>query len=96
MALLGYRIDSTKFSRLALLPMVDRSGPTLPPVPLMVWHFRHWASLVRLAAINLAAAVDVAFGGVNKAGMLGSFFGSSGGGALKTWPAFWRMSGKGL
>ena len=33
MALLGYRIDSNRFSRLAFLPIIDRSGPTEPPTP---------------------------------------------------------------
>src|SRR5215213_9759739 len=69
-ALLGKRIDSNRFSRLAFLPITDRSGPTAPPTPRTVWHFRHWVAPVRLAAssfLPLAAsplrAASTAIGG---------------------------------
>ena len=37
---LGQTTDSTISSGLAVLPMVDRSGPTVPPAPPTLWHDR--------------------------------------------------------
>src|SRR6266487_2337631 len=49
-ALLGSRIDSSRFSRPAFLPIIDRSGPMLPPCPRTMWHLAHCMSFFMLAA----------------------------------------------
>ena len=94
MALLGRRIDSYRFSRLAFLPIIDRSGPTWPPAPRIVWHLRHCMSFLALAAssvLPLAASptrlASTAIGG--------SFFGSILGGGGNRASALSCRSGRG-
>src|SRR6516225_1217642 len=76
--------------------MTDRSGPTLPPTPLIVWHFRHWASLLTLARISRSPRLTLPLR-ASRARRPGRFFGSSlPFGAGNAISALLRRSGYGL
>src|SRR5258706_9065591 len=95
MALLGNRMDSKRFSRLAFLPITDKSGPTLPPTPWIVWHLRHCKLLLRLTASNSLPRSALPLR-LARADGLGSFLGSSFAGGGKAANALSRTSLYGL
>src|SRR3981081_1070677 len=94
-ARVGYRIDSSRFARLALEPMTDNSGPTAPPTLLIVWHLRQAASFLRVFSSTSSPRAALPLR-LSSAWMLGSFLGSSLGGAGSVLSASFLTSLKGL
>src|SRR5687768_3522632 len=88
-------MDSSKNSLLALEPIAERSGPTLPPVPLMVWHLRQAASVLSEANVRSLPREGLPLR-VKRAAIVGRFLGSSLGGCGRVPSARFLTSLKGL